>query len=157
MSRRRPRKNSLFGLREWMGDGWWVALALSLIMIVALRNRPVGAPNQISTHTMDSLSQAHGNPRLRPSHQVAFERDLRAAARELSWTRVALEAEKERVALLQESYEGLDDQFRQVTDLVRSSAVPASFSKTETEPIPVPIEAIFVRSEGPAANEGESQ
>lgn len=154
MSRRRFKERS-FGALQWMGTGWWVALAMSVVMILALRNGTVGAPGQDGGASTASLTQAGEDPFADSTEKLALELNLRSASRELALTRLALQAEKERAALLQESYDGLDDQFSQVTDLVRSSAVPASFSRTETTPVPAPVEAIFVREEAPKASESQ--
>ena len=157
MSRRRRFKERTFGVREWMGNGWWAALGLSLLTIVAIRLGTVTAPGEETTPSLESQRLAADHVAPRSPRNAALERDLRATARELELTRDALAAEKERVALLQESYDGLNDQFSQVTSLVQSAAVSASYSKDEQVPVPAPVEAIFVRRETPSAKASESQ
>lgn len=138
-----PRR---FGIREWMGGGWWAALAFSLVIIFVMRSGTVGAPAQASVRSLDSL------PRAASPRAVSFESEYRAATRELSRTRAALEHEKLKSSMLMKSYEGLDEQFHEVTSLVRSAALDAPADSTEageddlslTASIPTPIEAIYV-------------
>ena len=157
MSRRRRFRERSFGALQWMGGGWWAALGLSVVMIVALRSGTVGAPSPRSLPSADARAEASERLVAQSADNAALELNLRKASRELELTRAALQAEKERVALLQENYDGLDDQFSHVTDLVRASAVPASFSRAKTEVVPAPVEAIYVRSETPKAKASESQ
>lgn len=153
MSPQSDPENRRFGLREWMGDGWWAALILSLAMIFIVRSGTVGAPTQASANSMDRA--VHMTERLRTNspQKAALERELRASARELAVTRDALEAAKERVAVLQESYDGLDDQFSQMTERVRSSALFLQSASAEVGATPVPMEATFTTK--PAPTEGE--
>ncbi len=155
MSRRTQQKDRPFGIREWMGGGWWIALALSLIMIFALRSGTVGAPAQASVRSFDSLERASQHRGPRSIEKIELERDLRASARELAQMRGALDAERDRAALLQESYDGLDDQFTQVTELVRSAGMRKVGSPVELAP--APAEAIIVLNEAPTEGANESQ
>lgn len=155
MSRKPQRTERPFGIREWMGGGWWVALALSLIMIFALRSGTVGAPAQASVRSLDATQRSSELFAPRSPEKLALERDLRAAARELTQTRSALEAEKARTSLLQESYDGLDDQFTHVTELVRSQGVE-EFSPEAVE-APLPVETIIVLQSAPSSGAKESQ
>jgi hypothetical protein len=138
-----------------MGGGWWVALALSLIMIFALRSGTVGAPAQASVRSLDSTQRPSELFGPRSPEKLALERDLRAAARELTQTRSALDAEKARTSLLQESYDGLDHQFTHVTELVRSQGAE-NFTPAAVE-APLPVETIIVLQSAPSKGANESQ
>ena len=142
-----------FGIREWMSGGWWVALAFSLIIIFVVRSGTVGAPAQASGRSLDSLprgrgvSSAHLDEEIsRFRRQVDLEKDLRQITRELEEARTELAGERARADLLEEGYDGLDAQFHEVADLLRSTVVDASMGQGSAPPasVPMPIEAIYV-------------
>ena len=133
MSSKRSRSDRPFGVREWMGGGWWLALAFSLVVILTVRSGPVGAPAQASDRSLDSFSSV--SKRFRPS--LSQERSQERS----------VEFELDRPAFLQEDYDDLDGPFSQVTDLVFSK--PPAELPPEIELIPTPVEAIFVLPDAP--------
>ncbi|QDV05036.1 hypothetical protein Poly30_05310 [Planctomycetes bacterium Poly30] len=159
MSTHHPEESRRFGIREWMSGRWWLALAFSLVVIFALRSGTVGAPAQASVRPLDSLPKAaarnpttHPGIALRGRSSIEFENELenelRQALRELEVARTALASEKSKVELLQESHEGLEAQFREVTARVRSAA--------GSRAVPTPIEAIYVIESRETGASGDS-
>ncbi len=147
-----------FGVRQWMSARWWVALVLSLIIILVMRSGTVGAPAEASARSLDSLPNFHARrvqlpevaqPILR--RQAELEQELRSLSSELMQTRSALAAERTKTELLKDGYDGLDARFQEVVGLVQSALVepareaePSSAAPSVPVGVPVPIEAIYV-------------
>ncbi len=164
MSERYNRTAGPFGVAEWMSRRWWVALSLSLLVILIARSGTVGAPTQPDLGLSHGSDQAHAAPTTnlheqlpRFEKQVDLERQLREVSQRLAEARAALKTERTRSALLQESYDGLGRQFDEISGMVRENgARPVAASFRRSPPIPQPAEAIFVRSEKAPASAKDS-
>lgn len=161
-----------FGIRQWLGGYGWFALGLLAVMTLVLRTSTVGAPAQASARSFDSNPTANDwlersspttvadeLPRFRA--QIAMEQELRLLRRELDQARTALDVERERSQVLEDSYYGLDAQFDRVADLVRTKAAAVEAPHSKAGIAPRPIEAIFVieddASRTPQASTSPSQ
>lgn len=147
-------------MAEWMSGRWWIALSCSLIIIMMVRSSTVGAPFQVGMVPASSTSEGFAFAPTVPDEreQIALELKLDVMARRLVEAKAALDTERTRSELLRESYDGLDEQFEQVTRMLRAdsgTAVPAAYQR-EGSPPPPPAEAIYVRGDAQGVRESGS-
>jgi hypothetical protein len=59
-----------FGVREWVSGRWWIALAFSLIIILAVRSGTVGAPAQASARSHEASPEGPAGVNATPQPSV---------------------------------------------------------------------------------------
>ena len=144
-----------FRIRDWMSGRWWLALALAVFLIALGRMGTVGAPAQASMRKgaypdeQAATTIEQQLPRFRA--QIELEERLQTLGIELQSARAALDVERERSSLLEDSYATLDQQFEEMSELVRAAGVLPGPDQMAPS-TPMPVEAIYLVDEsGPSA------